>query len=153
MKEVRLLEADIVIYQNELRTNIQQWQLKEYIEIGDEKLKDFFTNWEIKFAEFEEWSLTKMDGLKARTEEEMEALNMRLERAVEAVKIKPIAKLKELQCQEKLVALNERIEEAQNYWKELRDLEVTESIRVQMLREANAEKQRQELLRLFQKEM
>jgi hypothetical protein len=56
-----------------------------------------------------------MDGLKARTEEEMEALNMRLERAVEAVKIKPIAKLKELQCQEKLVALNERIEEAQNY--------------------------------------
>jgi len=43
MKEVRLLELDIVSYQSELWTNIQEKQLKEYIEIGWEKLEEF--NW------------------------------------------------------------------------------------------------------------
>ncbi len=94
-----------------------------------------------------------MERLKQKAEAEMEQLNQRLEQAVEAVRIKPIPKLKELQCQEKLVAINERIEEAQNYRKELKDLEVAESERVRAMREANAEKQRQELLTNFTKEM
>lgn len=68
-----------------------------------------------------------MEELKRNTENKLEELNSRLERAVEAVKIKPIAKLKEMQCQEKLMAVNERIEEAQNYRKELKDLEIAES--------------------------
>ena len=34
MKEVRLLEKDIVQYQNDLRASIQKRQLDEYIEIG-----------------------------------------------------------------------------------------------------------------------
>ena len=55
-------------------------------------------------------------------------LNSRLERAVEIVKIKPVPKLKEYQNKEKLAAINGRIEEAQNYRKELKDLEVSESI-------------------------
>lgn len=38
MREVRLLEQDLNSYQNELRLNIQENQLREYIEIGDEKL-------------------------------------------------------------------------------------------------------------------
>lgn len=42
----------------------------------------------------------------------------------ENIRIKPSAKLKEMQNNEKLVAINERIEEAMNYRKELKDLEV-----------------------------
>jgi hypothetical protein len=37
-----------------------------------------------------------MEELKRATEEKFEILNQRLERAVEAVKIKPVAKLKEM---------------------------------------------------------
>ena len=54
----------------------------------------------------------------------MEKLNQKLDRAVEATKIKPAAKLKEMQNNEKLVAYNERIEEAMNYRKELKEFEV-----------------------------
>jgi hypothetical protein len=38
MKEVRLLEHEIIGYQNELRLNIQRAQMKEYVEIGDDML-------------------------------------------------------------------------------------------------------------------
>ena len=34
MKEVRLLESEIVVFQDELRSNIQKAQMREYIEIG-----------------------------------------------------------------------------------------------------------------------
>ena len=45
MKEVRLLEIEIVSYQNELRTNIQRSQMKEYVDIGDDMLQDFYVEW------------------------------------------------------------------------------------------------------------
>jgi len=50
MKEVRQLEQDIVDYQNELRVAIQERQLTEYVKIGDEKLKEFYNDWEAHFA-------------------------------------------------------------------------------------------------------
>lgn len=150
MKEVRELEGYITIWQNELRENIQNRQLTEYIEIGDEKLKEFFTNWEQKFSDFEQNSLDKMEELKTRAEQEVEELNLRLD---QSIKVKPSAKLKEMQCQEKLVAINERIEEAQNYRKELKDFEVAESWRVQKEREQTTEKERQKLIDFFKKEM
>lgn len=50
------------------------------------------------------------------------------------IRIKPSAKLKDMQNNEKLVAINERIEEAMNYRKELKDLEVQEAERVEKLR-------------------
>ena len=64
----------------------------------------------------------------------MEMLNQKLDRAVEAAKIKPAPKLKEMQVAEKLVACNERIEEAMNYRKELKEFEVVEAERVEKLR-------------------
>ena len=67
-------------------------------------------------------------------ETQMERLNQKLDRAVEATKIKPAAKLKEMQNNEKLVAYNERIEEAMNYRKELKEFEVQEAERVENLR-------------------
>jgi hypothetical protein len=36
MREIRLVEEQIVQYQNELRTNIQQTQMREYVTIGNE---------------------------------------------------------------------------------------------------------------------
>ena len=71
---------------------------------------------------------------------------MKLDRAVEASKIKPSAKLKEMQDNEKLVAINERIEEAMNYRKELKDLEIKEQERVERLRRENQEQQRKKLV-------
>lgn len=38
MKEVRLLEAEIVNFQNELRDNIQKSQMREYVTIGEEHM-------------------------------------------------------------------------------------------------------------------
>lgn len=60
MKEVRLLEQEIVTYQNELRLNIQRTQMKEYVEIGDDMLQDFYIEWQKKFEQFEVDSLTKI---------------------------------------------------------------------------------------------
>jgi len=75
----------------------------------------------------------------------MDLLNEKLGRAVEAAKIKPDAKLRVMQHNEKLVAVNERIEEAINYRNELSKLEISEAERVAKLREENATKQRKNL--------
>ena len=69
MREVRLLETDICQYQEDLRSNIQNVQLTEYIEIGDEKLNEFYRDWENKFGEFEEESLIRIEELKYEHEE------------------------------------------------------------------------------------
>lgn len=75
----------------------------------------------------------------------MDMLNEKLGRAVEASKIKPDAKLRVMQHNEKLVAVNERIEEAINYRNELSKLEISEAERVAKLREESADKQRKTL--------
>ena len=76
----------------------------------------------------------------------MEALNRKLDRAVENAKIKPAAKLKVMQNNEKLVAVNERVDEAMNYRKELKEFEVKEAERVEGLKQKNADNQRKKLL-------
>ena len=86
-----------------------------------------------------------MQGLQIEHEEQMEALNRKLDRAVEVAKIKPDARLKTMQNNEKLVAVNERIDEAMNYRKELKAFEVKEAERVEALKEKNAENQRKTL--------
>jgi hypothetical protein len=64
----------------------------------------------------------------------MEQLNLKLDRAIEASKIKPDIALKDMQNAEKLVAVNERIEEAQNYRNELKKFEVVEAERVEAMK-------------------
>jgi hypothetical protein len=49
MREVRLLEAEIVTYQDDLRQNIQKTQMREYVQIGNEMLQDFYKQWEARF--------------------------------------------------------------------------------------------------------
>ena len=51
--------------------------------------------------------MIRIEELKYEHEEQMELLNVKLDRAVEAVKIKPSSKLKDMQQNEKLVAINE----------------------------------------------
>ena len=146
MKEVRFLEAEIVNYQNELRSNIQRTQMREYVQIGNEHMQEFYNEWEERFKVDEEEALEKIQNLQMDHEQQMEALNRKLDRAVEAAKIKPDAKLKIMQNNEKLVAVNERIDEAMNYRKELKAFEVKEAERVENLRQKNADNQRKKLL-------
>jgi hypothetical protein len=153
MREIRLLESDVVNYQNELRQNIQKTQMKEYVTIGNEMLQDFYKSWEGKFQKFEDDSLEKVHDLQCEHEEQMQQLNAKLDRAIEGANIKPDPRLKEMQNNETLVAVNERIEEAMNYRKELKDFEIQEADRVEMLRQKNADKQRKNLLKGQRKEM
>lgn len=139
MKEIRLLESEIVGYQNELRSNIQKTQMREYVEIGEEHMQEFYNQWENRFQTNEEEALERIQNLQIEHEQQMEALNRKLDRAVEAQKIKPDAKLKTMQNNEKLVAVNERIDEAMNYRKELKAFEVREAERVENLRQKNAD--------------
>ena len=103
--------------------------MREYVTIGEEHLQDFYLEWEQRFKTNEEESLEKIQGLQIEHEHQMEMLNRKLDRAVEAKKIKPDARLKIMQNNEKLVAVNERIEEAMNYRKELKEFEVKEAER------------------------
>lgn len=67
--------------------------------------------------------------------------------------MKSIPKLKDLQYQEKLVAINERVEEAMNYRKELKVLEAENERKKKKIKEENDEKARQHLLEVKQKEL
>jgi len=69
MKEVRLLETEIVTYQNDLRTNIQKTQMKEYVEIGEELMGDFYKEWENRFKVDEEEALIKIQDLQIEHED------------------------------------------------------------------------------------
>ena len=139
MREVRLLEKDLNGYQHVLRRNIQNKQLTEYIEIGDEKLNEFYRDWELKFSDFENESVVKIEEMKYDHECQMEMLNEKLNSRSESLKIKPSFILKQTQVNEKLVAVNERVEEAMNYRKELKVSEIKEAQRIEKLREKNAE--------------
>jgi len=68
-------------------------------------------------------------------------------------RVKSIPKLKELQYQEKLVAINERVEEAMNYRKELKVLEEDNERKKKAEKETKDEKAKQHLLEVKQKEL
>ena len=115
------------------------------MEIGEETLQEFYVKWQENFERQEEDNMVKIQELEHQHDQQMDLLNEKLGRAVEAAKIKPDAKLRVMQHNEKLVAVNERIEEAINYRNELSKLEISEAERVAKLREENATKQRKNL--------
>jgi len=45
--------------------------LTEYIEIGDEKLQEFFRDWELNFEEYEQECMIKVEELKYDHENQM----------------------------------------------------------------------------------
>lgn len=68
--------------------------MREYIEIGQEHMQDFYRGWEDRFQKNEEEALDKIHVLQIEHEQQMETLNRKLDRAVEVAKIKPDARLK-----------------------------------------------------------
>ena len=62
-------------YQDELRRNIQERQLKEYIEIGNVKLEEFKVGWDVKFEDFRVVRQGKLDILSQKYEDAFEKLN------------------------------------------------------------------------------
>lgn len=55
--------------------------------------------------------------------EELMKLDEKLSKDTELLKVKPKKKLKDLQTQEKLVSLDERVEEALDFRRELKEME------------------------------
>ena len=104
-----------------------------YKEIGNEKLEEFFVKFEKKFDEFFKVREQKIKEFWMKRRTGRMALEEDLERDTHTVKFKPKKQLRDYQTQERLVALEERIEEATNFRKELKDLEVDEANRLSKL--------------------
>lgn len=123
MAEVREIEKLIVTYQNELRINVHTRQLNDYLSIGNEIHNDFELNWKIRFDMFEEKYKKNITTRKVFLKEYNNEKFANESNKVNQTKLKPNNRMKMLQNQEKLVAINERIEEAANYRNELKVLE------------------------------
>ncbi|CAG9334521.1 unnamed protein product [Blepharisma stoltei] len=153
MKSVRLLEADILNYQNILRQRTHQKELSIYQEIGIQKEEEFAQDWDRIFRDFEIKCQKNMEALKQQHTQEMEELNIRMQKDVEFVKVKPKSILRELQTREKLVAINERYAEAHQIRTELETLEIEEQNRVENKILSEQDKKRKKLLKEQEKEV
>ena len=143
MKAIRDLEKDIINYQQLLRSHTQNHELTAYREIGKEKLQNFAQQWEQRLDEFHRLCSQKLAALDELHTQQTNELEEKLAHTVEHVKPKPI--LRELQTQEKLLAVNERYYEAQQIRNELSLLEDSEMTRLSNLVEAKHEAQRKAL--------
>ncbi|CAK91961.1 unnamed protein product (macronuclear) [Paramecium tetraurelia] len=152
MKELRTLEANIAAYQNQLRQRISIKERQVYKEIGQEKLDDFYDKYYQEFQQLTKYKVDRRAQLKISQEKELGILEDRLSKDTELMKVKPKKKLKDLQTQEKLVSLEERVEEALDFRKELKDLEKHEQDRVYKVQKYRIEKQHSDLLFKQQKE-
>lgn len=133
MKEVRNIETQIVKYQNCLRENVHKHQLHDYINIGEEIRKDFESKWNFRFHSEDEQSIKEVTQkellLKSEKEENFNCESSKINQ----IKLRPSNKLRILHNQERLVAINERIEEAANYRNEIRQIERKDEIRLKKL--------------------
>ncbi len=55
MKEVRGMESNITHFQNELRQKIYKKEINLYREIGEERLDDFYDQYDREFRELNEY--------------------------------------------------------------------------------------------------
>ena len=153
MKEVRGIEQLIVKYQHELRQNVHKKQLEGYVYIGEEIRKDFDSNWDRKFNIQEESSKRSITSreiqLRNFKEEKFQNENLKINQ----IKLKPSNTLRILQNQERLVAINERIEEAANYRNEIKVIERKDELRLQKLNEELITNLKKEIDREEKKEL
>ncbi|KAM3141064.1 hypothetical protein pb186bvf_006865 [Paramecium bursaria] len=152
MKELRNLERNIANYQDQLRQKIYRKEKKLYREIGQERLDDFYDQYYEEFQKLEQYKTNRRNQLKATQEAQYSSLLDKLSKDTELLKVKPKKKLKDLQTQEKLVSLEERVEEALDFRKELKDLEKNEQERVYKVQQYRLDKQKSDLLFTQQKE-
>ncbi|CAD8073276.1 unnamed protein product [Paramecium primaurelia] len=153
MKAIRTLEQNICEYQDILRQKIYKSEVSTYKEIGFEKLDDFYEKYYNYFQQFENQKKIRIQMQIQKQSEEMGQLEDKLSKNTEFLKVKPKRKLKDLQTQEKLVSLDERVEEAMDFRRELKNMEKAEQERVASEQEKRIESQKDELQRKHQKQM
>ena len=73
MKEVRLIEAQINKYQNELRQNVHKKQLDNYINIGKEIQDEFNEKWDMKMMTFQKKSQNTIEEYKSELKNQIDS--------------------------------------------------------------------------------
>ena len=130
MKEVRLIEAQINKYQNELRQNVHKKQLDNYINIGKEIQDEFNSNWDNKMDTFQKRAQNNIEEYKSELKSQIDNYYQTEANKIQNMKLKPNHQIKLLTNQEKLVANNERVEEAVNFRNELNKLQKKDTERL-----------------------
>ena len=130
MKEVRLIEAQINKYQNELRQNVHKKQLDNYINIGKEIQDEFNSNWDNKMDTFQKRAQNNIEEYKSELKSQIDNYYQTEANKIQNMKLKPNHQIKLLTNQEKLVANNERVEEAVNFRNELNKLQKKDNERL-----------------------
>ncbi len=130
MKEVRLIEEQINKYQNELRQNVHKKQLDNYINIGKEIQDEFNENWDIKMENFQKRAEKNIEEYKSELKSQIDSYYQTEANKIQSIKLKPNHQIKLLSNQEKLVANNERVEEAVNFRNELNKLQKKDNERL-----------------------
>ena len=163
MREVRAIENQINRYQNELRQNVHKKQLDDYMNIGKEMQNEFDDNWDKKMDNFDDKTQKDISNYEECLKKEIDNYYQNEAAKINAMKLKQNYKIKLLHNQEKLVANNERIEEAINFRNELnaiqkRDEERLEKTKIEMLNNLNKkinsseQKEMQKIIDRFNKE-
>ena len=142
MKEVRAIETQINKYQNELRQNVHKKQLDNYMDIGKEMQGEFNDNWDQKMLTFKNRADKNIEEYKKELKDQLNTYYEKESAKINSLNLKPNHQIKLLSNQEKLVANNERIEEAVNFRNELvrlvrKDNERLERTKQDMLRNLN----------------
>jgi hypothetical protein len=94
-----------------------------YRELGEEKTGRFWEEWNRRVSTFEEESKRKVEKLRRKHAQEI----LEMEKNRVPVTARPVARLRNLQVEERLVAINERFYEAAKIRKELHTLESDEN--------------------------
>ena len=139
MKEVRNIEVQINRYQNELRQIVHKKQLDNYIEIGKEIQNEFNENWDQKMMTFQNRANKNIEEYQKELKEQLNNYYQNESAKINGLNLKPNHHIRLLSNQEKLVANNERVEEAVNFRNELvrlvkKDNERLERTKQDMLR-------------------
>jgi hypothetical protein len=109
MHEVRTLEAHIARWQDRLREKVHLTQLQKYRGEGENRIDEFCDYFDREFEELQRTMIERREGFEKKAFYESQELENRLGNPNEYLKIKPKNRLKELQFQEKLVSLEERV--------------------------------------------
>jgi hypothetical protein len=131
MKEVRALEGLINTYQNELRQNLHKKQLDDYISIGYEMQNEFNFNWDKRVIHFDKKSGEDLKNLINELNKLNEMIYQQEANKIQSFNLKPLHQIEVLRNQEKLVAINERVEEATNFRNQLMRLKKKDKIRLE----------------------
>jgi len=94
--------------------------LVDYKSIGDEMQAGFDSNWVKIFDNYEQRKKNELDAQKNNLDKINELIYQKELNKIESIKLKQNNKIKLLKNQERLVAINERVEEAANFRNELK---------------------------------